>query len=197
MQLYLPRKWSKLVFLASEWVSAFSNIYSELFPASPGVQLQELHRQRVFDPTGSNTITIVHRIEKNVFVDPIGGCNRIWPSWIEKVLTVISCKWAPGEAGNSSVWTDLGENPKSFRGEADQFPTFSGQKLVRTYWKGTSSTDCKSSCIRIGPTRIPDIMHCSCDSVCVHVPGHQVTPSTINYLVLITDIASTSSNSSL
>ena len=58
------------------------SVQTELFPASPGVQLQELHRQRVFDPTGSNTITIVHRIEKNVFFirsgivivfDPVGS----------------------------------------------------------------------------------------------------------------------------
>ena len=40
------------------------------------------HLQHFFDPTGSNTIIIVHQIEKNVFFDPIffdpiGGCNRI------------------------------------------------------------------------------------------------------------------------
>ena len=34
--------------------------------------------------------------------DPIGDCNRVWPSWMKKVLTVICCNWAPGEAGNSS-----------------------------------------------------------------------------------------------
>ena len=37
-------------------------------------------RQHCFDPTGSNTITIVQRIEKNVFfviLDPIGDCNRV------------------------------------------------------------------------------------------------------------------------
>ena len=64
------------------------------------------HRQHFFDSTGSNTITIVHRIEKNVFCYSIEDSNRIWPSWIEKVLTVIYCNWAPREApreaGNSS-----------------------------------------------------------------------------------------------
>ena len=45
---------------------------------------------------------IPDRIENNVFFDPIVDCNRTWPSWIEKVLRVISCNWAPGEAGNSS-----------------------------------------------------------------------------------------------
>ena len=34
--------------------------------------------------------------------DPIGYCNRLRPSWVENVLTVISCSWAPGEAGNST-----------------------------------------------------------------------------------------------
>ena len=50
----------------------------------------------------SNWVTNPHRIENNVFSDPVVDCNHFWPSWIEKVLTVISCNWAPGEAGNSS-----------------------------------------------------------------------------------------------
>ena len=41
------------------------------------------------------------RDSSDVF-DPIGGCHRIWTSWIEKVQTVVPCNWAPGEAGNSS-----------------------------------------------------------------------------------------------
>ena len=52
----LPRKRWKLVFLASEWVGAFSKIYPELLPASPGAQLRETIA--LFHPTGSNTITI-------------------------------------------------------------------------------------------------------------------------------------------
>ena len=55
------------------------------------------NRQHVFDPTGSNAITFPDQIENTM-----GDCNIICPSWIEKVLTVISCNWAPGEAGNSS-----------------------------------------------------------------------------------------------
>ena len=39
---------------------------------------------------------------ERVFFDPIRDCNRVWLSWIEKVLTVITCNGAPGEAGNSS-----------------------------------------------------------------------------------------------
>ena len=35
------------------------------------------HRQHFFDPTGSNTITNVHRIEKMFFFDPIGNCNPV------------------------------------------------------------------------------------------------------------------------
>ena len=32
-----------------------------------------------FRPTRLNTITIVNRIEKKTFFDPIGECNRTWP----------------------------------------------------------------------------------------------------------------------
>ena len=39
---------------------------------------------------------------KKRFLGPIGDSNRIDPFRIEEVLTVISCNWAPGEAGNSS-----------------------------------------------------------------------------------------------
>ena len=42
-------------------------------------------------------------IQSCVFLDPIGECNRIQPSWIEKVLTVITCNWAPGEAGKTAL----------------------------------------------------------------------------------------------
>ena len=42
------------------------------------------------------------RIEKNGFFDPMDDFESYWPSWIQKVLTVISCNWAPGKAGNAS-----------------------------------------------------------------------------------------------
>ena len=61
--------------------------YPELFPASPGAQSQEITVStfsiqpvhiRLHFPIGSKkTIAIVHRIEKNVFFDPIGELNRI------------------------------------------------------------------------------------------------------------------------
>ena len=38
----LPRKCWKMVFLASARVGAFPKIYPELFPASPGAQLQKI-----------------------------------------------------------------------------------------------------------------------------------------------------------
>ena len=100
------------------------------------------HLQHFFDPFGSNTITIPDQIEKKsnsvgskkvFFFDPIGDCDNIWPSWIEKVLTMISCNW-PLEKREAAL-DRFGENPCSFWGEEDQFPTFSGQKLMRTYWK--------------------------------------------------------------
>ena len=54
----------------------------ELFPASPGAQLKE--------------ITV------STFSIRAGIVVRIIRSWIEKVLTVISYNWTPGEGGNSS-----------------------------------------------------------------------------------------------
>ena len=86
-----------------------SRVYPELFLASPGAQLQEItlslyHRKtwfasfhHFFDPTGSNTITIPDRIDKVFVFDPMDDCNRIWPSWIEKVLTVIPFSTGPRE----------------------------------------------------------------------------------------------------
>ena len=38
--------------------------------------------------------------------------------------------WRSGK----QLWIHLGENSDSFWGEKDQFPTFSGQKLMQTYW---------------------------------------------------------------
>ena len=45
----------------------------------------------------------------------------------------VSSNWAPVEAGKQ-LWIDLEGSSYSFCGEEDQFPTFSGQKLMRTYW---------------------------------------------------------------
>ena len=50
------------------------------FPFSRGSVAGD-HRPHFFDPTGSNTITIIpNRIEKKRFFDPIGGCNNIGPT---------------------------------------------------------------------------------------------------------------------
>ena len=57
--------------------AALSNIYPELFPASPGAQLQEI---------SVSIFSIPHWVKYDY--------NR--------PLTLISCHWAPGEAGNSS-----------------------------------------------------------------------------------------------
>ena len=60
------------------------------------------YHHHFFYPTGSNTtITIPDRIEKSVLGgDPMGVFNRVWSSWIEKVLTVISGNYPPVPAGN-------------------------------------------------------------------------------------------------
>ena len=51
--------------------AALSNIYPELFPASPGAQLQEISVS-----TSSIQLGYKPRSDrKNVVFDPIGGCN--------------------------------------------------------------------------------------------------------------------------
>ena len=82
------------------------------------------HRQHFFDPTRTNNITIAHGI-----FDLIGECNRIWPSWIENVLTVISCNWATGEAGNSSGILEKGPNHSGAR--KTNFQHFRGQSSCK------------------------------------------------------------------
>ena len=80
---------------------------------------------------GQNTITVVRRIEQ--------------------VLTVIYCNWAPAEAGNSSDYI-LEKPPTHFEARKTNFQHFRGNSsFMRTnVLKGTSSTDCKSNCLRIG-----------------------------------------------
>ena len=70
----LPRKCWESVFLASERVGAFSKIYPELFPASPGAQLQEITVSTFSIQLGYNP---PDRIEKHAIFDPIRGWNRI------------------------------------------------------------------------------------------------------------------------
>ena len=61
------------------------------------------HRQHFFDPTGSNTITFPIGSKKtSISIRWAINCYGIWHTWIEKMLTVISCNWAPGDAGSSS-----------------------------------------------------------------------------------------------
>ena len=73
-------------------------IFTGLFSASPGAQLQEI-TSSLFRSNGSNTIAIV----QTFFFDPMDDRNRICPNCIEEVLTVISRHWAPGEAGVQHV----------------------------------------------------------------------------------------------
>ena len=106
------------------------NICPEAFPAFPGAQLQEITVSTFWIQLGQydskssigskkpffsirselysyllKTVFFSIRSEI-VFVFVLfrsdGRFWSCWPSWIEKVLAVISCNWAPGEAGNSS-----------------------------------------------------------------------------------------------
>ena len=76
----LPRKCWESVFLASERVGAFSKIYPELFPASPGARLQEITIYPKFSiQQGQIRLHLFpDRIEKNVLFDPrMDNCDRI------------------------------------------------------------------------------------------------------------------------
>ena len=98
----LPRKCCTLVFLTSEWVGAFSKIYSELFPASQGPSCKK-SRLALFRSNWVKYDYNPRSDRKNTFFfDRMDDCNRIWRGWIEKVLKVTACNWAPGEAGNRS-----------------------------------------------------------------------------------------------
>ena len=111
------RKCWKVVFLASERVGDFSSIYPELFPASPGGRLQ---KTTVISPffysCGLNTITIVHRIKENVFLQ--GPSCKKSPSaflrsdWVKTRLqsSIGSNKtfFVPNRSGIASCLTQLG-----------------------------------------------------------------------------------------
>ena len=70
----LPRKCWKLVFLASECLGSF-------LPRSIQSCFQLLQgsgcRKSLSALCRSNWVKISDRIEKNIFFDPIGDCNRI------------------------------------------------------------------------------------------------------------------------
>ena len=66
----------------------------------------------------------------NFFFDPIGDCSPFGSKKCWRWFLQLG-PWRRGE----QLWIDLGENYKPFWGEEDQFQTFSGQKLMPTYWK--------------------------------------------------------------
>ena len=56
---------------------------------------------RAWRRVGSGSASEVGGADDFCFVS-MDDCNRIGPSWIEKVLTVMACNWAPGEGRNNS-----------------------------------------------------------------------------------------------
>ena len=72
---------------------------------------------------------------KNVFFDPIGDCNQSYKTQLDlKSADHDFLQMGPWRRGKQ-FWIDLGESSDSFWGGEDQFPTFSRQNLMRTYWK--------------------------------------------------------------
>ena len=69
------------------------------FPLLQGSSCRK-YRQHFFDlPWVKYDYNRRSRLQKtffsSCFFDSMDGCNRIWPSWIEKVLTVLSCTLLP------------------------------------------------------------------------------------------------------
>ena len=46
--------------------------------------------------------------------DPVGGLDRVRPSWIEKVRPAISCTWVPARTSGEHPQIDLGEGLDTF-----------------------------------------------------------------------------------
>ena len=92
-----------------------------------GGALAVKHRQQFFDPTGSNTITIVHRIDKNDlsravsrfsggpddFFDLIGDCYRILTQLDKKRVDGDFLQLGPWRS-TKQFWIHLEENSDSF-----------------------------------------------------------------------------------
>ena len=130
----LPRKSWKIAFLASKWVGASAKTYPELFPSSPGGQLRKESPSALFR---SNWVKYDYKPRS----DKKKRCFRS-DQGLKSYLTIqLDRKSAGGDVlqlgpwrSGKQLWIHLGENSDSFWGEKDQFPTFSGQKLMQTYW---------------------------------------------------------------
>ena len=119
------------------------------FPRGP---VAGYHRQHCFDPTGSNTITIVHRIEKKSFFRSNREMNV--KSYLTQFGSKNSWLWYPATGPLEKRETALDRSWRKLRlilRRGRPISNISGQKLIRTYRKkGVFSTDWKSKCIRIG-----------------------------------------------
>ena len=131
------------------WLVVFSKIYPELFPASPGAQLQEItvstfSSQLGYLPRSDRKIySVVYicsiRSEIAIVFDPVGS-KKCW-RWFPATT-------APGEAGNSSRQI-LEKSPCRSEARKTNFQFF-GANAHANVLKCTFSTDCKSNCVRIG-----------------------------------------------
>ena len=142
----LPRKCWKLVFLASEWFGVFSKIYPELFPASPGVQLQEI-TSALFRSNWVKYDYNPRSDQKNVFPIQLG------------IATQLDRKSADGDSLQLGPWTSgitaLGRPWRKLQVILRRWRPISnilGAKAHVNVLKGTFSTYYKSS-IRIGLKR--------------------------------------------
>ena len=134
-----------MVFLASEWLGVFSKIYPELFPASPGAQLQEVTVSTFFDPTGSIRLHF-----------PIGS-KKTFVSIRSGIVPQLDWKNADGDLlqlppwrSGKQLWMDLGKKLQVVLRRGRPISNMFGAKAHANVLRGTFSTDYKSNCIIIG-----------------------------------------------
>ena len=110
-------------------------------PASPVAQLQEI--------TVSTFSILLGQIRLQSSIGSkktLGHLQSYLTQLDRKRFDVISCNWAPGEAGNSLGKT-LENAPTHSESKKAFFQGFRGKRSLANPLKGKFSTDCTSNCI--------------------------------------------------
>ena len=106
----LPRKCWKFGLPRRRMTWNFLQDLSGAVPGFFGGPVAGNHRQHLLDPTGSNTITIPHRIEKKRFFSIRSGMVT---QFDRKSVDGDFLQLGPRRSGEQ-LWIDLGQNSKSF-----------------------------------------------------------------------------------